>query len=153
MDDTFHPAATPGARLEGKGMDLDPSRRPGVPHEHDPKPLPNAKWPIEPQKSEVPVFMHGRPNKTFPPVFGTAVPPKGLSGKIRAAAYSRPDHETVHWLLLLLSDRVDVWEHRFRKYGPFAVGIGALYAAGTVWQRQQSAAERAKKKAKRLLRR
>jgi hypothetical protein len=62
-------------------------------------------------------------------VFGTAVPPRGLSGRIRAAAYARPDHETVHWLLLLLSDRVDAWEHRLRKAAPFALGGAAVVAS------------------------
>jgi hypothetical protein len=116
-------------------MDLDPARRPGVPHEHEPRPLPNARIPVTRQHSDVVVFMHGRPNKTFPPVFGTAVPPKGLSGRIRAAAYSRPDHETVHWLLLLLSDRVDVWEHRLRRLAPFVVGGAAVVASASYLRR------------------
>ena len=61
------------------------------------------------------MFMHGRPHKTFPPVFGTAVPPKGPSGLVRRAAYHYPDHYMRHWTMLLFADRVDLWEHRARK--------------------------------------
>ena len=127
----------PTSTIEGKGMDLDASRRPGVPAERKPEPWPNARIPPTRQESDVKVFKHNRPNKTFPPVFGTAVPPKGLSGAIRSAAYARPDHETVHWLLLLLSDRVDAWEHRLRRYAPFIVG-GAAVVASLNYTRRRS---------------
>jgi hypothetical protein len=65
-----------------------------------------------PQRSDVTVFMHGRPHKTFPPVFGTAVPPRAVSGLLRRVAYRYPDHAVRHWTMLLLADRVDLWEHR-----------------------------------------
>lgn len=126
-------ARTP-PRLEGAGMDLDPSRRPGVPRMHEPRPLPNTRFPPERQRSDVKVFMHGRPNKQFPPVFGTDAPPHGLSGKIREAAYRYPDHYVRHWTMLLFADRVDSWEHRLRKMAPALVlgvaGWAALSVAG-----------------------
>lgn len=118
--------------IDGAGMDLDPSRRPGVPRMHEPQPLPNTRFPPARQQSDAKVFMHGRQNKTFPPVFGTDVPPRGLSGKIREAAYHYPDHYARHWTMLLLADRVDSWEHRLKKATP-AVVLGlvgwAAYAA------------------------
>lgn len=114
---------------EWAGMDLDPSRRPGVPRMHEPKPLPNTRFPPARQQSDVKVFMHGRPNKTFPPVFGTDVPPRGVSGKIREAAYRYPDHYVRHWTMLLFADRVDSWEYRLRKASPLlAVGLVGWYA-------------------------
>ena len=97
------------------GVDLDPARRPGVPRMHAPEKLPHTRFPPERQRSRATVFMHGRPHQTFPPVFGTAVPPKGLSGLVRRAAYRYPDHYTRHWTMLLFADRVDLWEHRARK--------------------------------------
>jgi hypothetical protein len=109
-------------------MDLDPSRRPGVPLWKEPRPLPNSRWPITRQHSDVPVYMHGRPNKTFPPVFGTAVPPKGLSGLVRKAAYHWPDHYMRHWTMLLLSDRIDSWEHRLGKVAKVAAPALAILA-------------------------
>jgi hypothetical protein len=121
-------------RIEGAGMDLDPSRRPGVPRMHDPQPLPNSRFPPARQQSDVKVFMHGRRNKQFPPVFGTDAPPKGLSGKIREAAYRYPDHYMRHWTMLLFADRVDSWEHRLGKVVPALVvglvGWAAVAAAG-----------------------
>ena len=132
MDDTRpqRPSPPPPAALPGHGMDLDPARRPGVPRMHAPRPLPNTIHPPERQLSRVKVFMHGRPHKTFPPVFGTAVPPHGLSGLVRKAAYHYPDHVLRHWLMLLLADRVDLWEHRGRKLARFAAPALIALAIG-----------------------
>ena len=99
---------------------------------HAPERLPNVRYPPEQQQSRTTVFMHGRPHKTFTPVFGTAVPPKGVSGLVRAAAYRYPDHHMRHWTLLLLADRVDAWEHRAAKAlklaAPALVAIVAVRA-------------------------
>ncbi|MBN8469163.1 hypothetical protein JYJ95_21885 [Corallococcus exiguus] len=115
-------------------VDQDPANRPGVPMETAPKPLAGARAPIALQHAEVPVFKHaGR--KQMPPVFGTAQPPKGLSGLLRKAAYAKPDHKPGHWMLLMLADRVDVWEHRLRKSLPWAAPSAAvLVAGGLMWR-------------------
>lgn len=130
-------------RGEGQhvGFDLDPSRRPGTPRLREPEPLPNTRYPPDRQQSDVEVFMHGRPHKDFPPVFGTDVPPHGLSGKVRKAAYAYPDHLARHWLMLLLADRVDMWEHRAKKLLPFAVpaAAAALFARGMLKRRSEKA--------------
>jgi hypothetical protein len=62
----------------------------------------------------------------MPPVFGTAVPPRGLSGAIRLLAYRLPDHYPSHWLLLMLGDRVDSWGLRARRLLPFALPLAVL---------------------------
>ncbi|WP_028982446.1 hypothetical protein [Sporocytophaga myxococcoides] len=49
-----------------------------------------------------------RPNLTA--VFGTTLPPKGLSGMIRRNAYKKSEGQFSHWLPLLIADRVDVIE-------------------------------------------
>ncbi|BDG07319.1 hypothetical protein [Anaeromyxobacter paludicola] len=127
-------SATPPAIAEQggigqyKGRDLDPARRPGVPRLHAPERLQGARWPIERQRSDVTVFMHGRPHKTFPPVFGTAEPPHGISGLIRRAAYAYPDHAMRHWSLLLFADRVDAWGYRARRLLPWLAPVVALGA-------------------------
>ncbi|HYG70065.1 MAG TPA: hypothetical protein VD838_20485 [Anaeromyxobacteraceae bacterium] len=113
-----------------RGYDLDPARRPGVPKLHAPEPLPNAKYPPDRQAGRPSVWKHNRPHKPFPAVFGTAVPPAGLSGLVRKAAYAYPDHMMRHWTLLLLSDRVDLWEHRTRKLLPLAAPALAIVVAG-----------------------
>src|ERR1700704_960158 len=109
------------------GVDLDPARRPGVPRmRKDPRPWPNTLYPPERQPGEPAVPKHGRPNKPMPPVFGTAVPLHGLSGAIRKLAYRYPDHYPRHWLLKMLGDRVDSWEHRARRIMPVALPLVAL---------------------------
>jgi hypothetical protein len=66
------------------------------------------------------------------PVFGTAQPPRGLSGRLRAAAYAIPDHFARHWMLLILADRVDVLESRVRRRPLLAVAAGLGALVGTV---------------------
>jgi hypothetical protein len=90
----------------------------------------------------VKVFMHGRPHKTFPPVFGTAVPPRGLSGKIREAAYRWPDHHMRHWTMLLFADRVDAWERRLAGASGIAVGAAAVGAVAALVARARARARR-----------
>jgi len=106
-------------QIEGRGADADPRNRPGVPMETKPEPVAGAQVPIEPQKSDYAVLMHGGKQK-MPPVFGTAAPLKGLSGVIRKVAYKYPDHWARHWMLLLMGDRVDSWEHNLRRVLPLA---------------------------------
>ena len=43
-------------------------------------------------------------------VFGTSVPPKGLSGMIRRFAYKYSEATLAHWMPLLLADRINVFE-------------------------------------------
>jgi hypothetical protein len=44
------------------------------------------------------------------PIFGTAQPPKWLSGAIRRLAYKLPENDLRHWLMLLAADRVNMVE-------------------------------------------
>lgn len=107
------------------GVDLDRSRRPGVPMERPPQLMKNAKFPIERQQGPSTAFMHGRTNKSMPPVFGTTHPPHGLSGVIKKWAATMPDHKPAFWLLKLLSDRVDSWGYHAKKMLPFALPLAA----------------------------
>lgn len=112
-------------KIVGHGADADPSSRPGIPREREPRPVPDALAP-SPQGSDVTVYV-GRADHTLTPVYGTAQPPKGLSGALRRVAYRYPTHLTRHWLLLLLADRLDVVEHRVRRPGGLAsVAIAAV---------------------------
>jgi len=97
--------------IKGWGIDADPTNEPthpmkkytGVDHER-------INWvrpPLQPRTIEV---LHSieRPNITA--VFGTSVPPSGLSGSIRRFAFKHSENEYLHWLPLLLADRVNVVE-------------------------------------------
>ena len=106
------------------GVDRDYARRPGVPSHREPQLWPNAQLDIvrmDPARSAP--FKHGRSNREWPPVFGTVCQPKGLSGLVRRWASSFPDHKPQHWLLKLLGDRVDSFEHRLGKLAPLAVPL------------------------------
>ena len=107
-------------------VDRDPARRPGVPMMRDPQPWPNTRFPPERQPGRSAVPKHGRPNKPMPPVFGTATPPRGLSGAIRVFAYRLPDHYPSHWLLLMLGDRVDSWGTRVQRLLPLALPVAVF---------------------------
>jgi hypothetical protein len=112
-------------------VDLDPRNRPGVPKERKPEPWPNSRFPPQRMTAPSATPKHGRPGKPMPPVYSTAVPPRGLSGALRRSAYRRPDHEVSHWMMLLFADRVDSWETRAKRILPLAVplvGIGTLVA-------------------------
>jgi hypothetical protein len=111
-----------------RGVDRDPSRRPGVPAERWPQSELHAR-----QVSAI--RQQGRPTgvgEPLTPVFGTAQPPHGLSGRLRAAAYRIPDHFARHWMLLILADRVDLMEHRLRTRPDIALVVGAGLLVGTV---------------------
>ena len=114
-------AVQPPGRPAWADVDRDPTRRPGVPWLREPRPWPNTRFPPERQQGTSAVPMHGRPNKEMPPVFGTAVPLRGLSGVVRRMAYRLPDHEPGHWLLMMLGDRVDSWETRAQRIFPLAL--------------------------------
>ncbi len=126
------------------GVDLDLSRRPGVPMmREDPKPLPNTRFPPEQQPGVPASPRHGRSNKPMPPVFGTSTPLRGLSGVIKRMAYRYPDHYPKHWLLKLLGDRVESWGHRTRKYLPIALPLAAaVYGARVRARRRRTAVAR-----------
>jgi hypothetical protein len=102
--------------------DRDPRRRPGVPM--IPDVVIPVVAPVAAQHSTVPVLVSVDVG-ALTPIFSTAVPPRGLSGLMRRRAYAIPEHQARRWLLLLLSDRVDVWENRLRRHPGVATGLGA----------------------------
>ncbi len=106
-------------RIPGWGVDGDPRRRPGVPMELEPEPRPGVHW-DEPERQrapEIPILKRAELDE-LTPVFGTAIPPRGLSGLLRRVAYGIPEHLVRHFMLLLLADRVDVVESRLRGRSP-----------------------------------
>ena len=98
--------------IPGWGVDLNPEDRPVVPMEDFDPGATNAHWDFpERQPEKWPREMspeHG----VLPPVFGTACPPRGISGAIRKYAYTLSEGRTSHWMLLMLADRIDVMESR-----------------------------------------
>jgi hypothetical protein len=120
-------------RIEGWGADRRPEDRPGVPMETEPRPAEGAHW-REPERQRSDVLVLKRAGLAeLTPVFGTTLPPRGLSGLLRRAAYRIPEHHARHWALLLLADRIDVLEHRVREPGTARWVVLGAAALGAVW--------------------
>jgi hypothetical protein len=132
MSTTKDTSVIPGATSASQtpAVDADPSQRPGVPMELDPpRPAGAAHW-FEPERQRDPGNVLKRKGLAeLTPVFGTSVPPRGLSGIMRRAAYEIPEHYTSHWFVLLLADRVDVLEDRIARALPIVLPIAAGVAA------------------------
>lgn len=98
------------AHIPGWGSDLPRENRPAVPMERTPPRL-DVPWsdppPQQPRTVEVLKSVE-RPEHSR--TFGTRLPPKGLSGAIRRAAFRRSENDVGHWLMLIAADRVDVVE-------------------------------------------
>jgi len=94
-------------RIPGWGADLDPKNRPGVPRERKPPQGTGAHW-EEPERQVPHVrILVSTEHQGLTATFGSACPPRGLSGKIREYAYRLSEGKKAHWILLLLADRID----------------------------------------------
>jgi hypothetical protein len=118
METTAHtPPATRRAHLardmshiQGWGADLDEANRPAYPMERTPPRLDNVHW-EQPEQQPVRMEVFCSPERPgITPVFGATLPPRGLSGAMRRAAYKMTESDLRHWFLLMLADRVDMVE-------------------------------------------
>jgi hypothetical protein len=105
------------ARIPGWGADLDPKDRPSVPKLQFREDLTGAHWEFPERQPEKWPRERSIEHKFLTPVFGTACPPKGLSGALRKFSYAKySEGRAAHWLLLMLADRVDAWENHLRSF-------------------------------------
>ena len=96
------------ARIPGWGVDLDPADRPGTPRERFDPGATGAHWEFPDRMPETDERERSIEHKFLPPVYGTAQPLHGLSGAIRRYAYDRySEGKFIHWVLLILGDRVE----------------------------------------------
>lgn len=63
--------------------------------------------PLQPEDVEV---LRSLEHNRRPAVFGVSVPPSGVSGMIRRAAFTYSESDWRHWLMLLGADRVNMLE-------------------------------------------
>jgi hypothetical protein len=102
-------ANAPKNNIPGWGIDADPENDPTYPMKHwngaDHERLHYEKAPQQPVDIEV---FHSIERPTITRVFGTSVPPSGLSGVIRRRAYKYSEAQAAHWMMLILADRVDI---------------------------------------------
>jgi hypothetical protein len=122
---TYTPAGPPRpsseqlrARIPGWGVDLDPADRPSYP-KLEPQPhLTGAHWRFPDRQPEERPRERSVEHRFLTPVFGTAQPLRGLSGRMRRLAYARwSEGRNAHWLALMAADRVDVVESRLTALG------------------------------------
>lgn len=96
--------------IQGWGADLEHKNRPAYPKERTPPRLEGIHWDQpEPQPDKVEV-LHSNERPGMTPVYGTTVPPSGLSGMIRRSAFNYSENDVRHWLMLLFADRINMVE-------------------------------------------
>ena len=99
------------ANIKGWGIDADPDNDPTYPlkdrtnAEHD-----GYSWQRPTQQPIRQEVLHSIERPNVSAVFGTSVPPNGLSGMIRRFAFRSSESSYGHWLPLLIADRVNVVE-------------------------------------------
>ncbi|MDP2867352.1 hypothetical protein [Methyloversatilis sp.] len=97
------------AHIPGWGIDLPRSRRPAVPMERQPPRLDFQPHPPS-QQAVLVEIQHSNERPGITPLFGSTLPPKGLSGAIRRQASQHSENDLRHWHMLLAADRVDMVE-------------------------------------------
>lgn len=107
--DTESPPSAPRPAIAGWGADLDPAMRPAHEKERTPPRLDHAPPPLPQQAQRVEV-LHSTERPGLTPVFGSTLPPSGLSGVLRRHAFRHSENDLRHWLVLMLADRVNVVE-------------------------------------------
>ncbi|GGG03641.1 hypothetical protein [Pontibacter amylolyticus] len=99
------------SHIKGWGIDADPKNDPTYPMKHRTDAEQEGYSWDRPTLQDVNIeVLHSieRPNVTA--VFGTSTPPSGLSGMIRRYAFKHSENSYLHWLPLLMADRVNVVE-------------------------------------------
>src|SRR5262245_10198519 len=99
------------SRIPGWGADLDPKNRPAVPRERKPPRGTGAHWQTPERQVPSVRILVSPERRGLSATFGTTCPPRLLSGLMRRYAYTFGEGRKIHWLLLILADRVDVLEH------------------------------------------
>jgi hypothetical protein len=99
------------SHINGWGIDANPRNEPTYPMKQytgDDHQRINWERPTLQQTDIEVLHSNERPGPSA--VFGTSVPPSGLSGSIRRYAFQHSENEYRHWLPLLLADRVNMVE-------------------------------------------
>lgn len=104
--------------IKGWGTDIDPKNEPTYPikkkTDDDHKRLNYVRPSLQPKNIEV---LHSNERPSVSAVFGTSVPPSGLSGIIRRFAFRYSESSFGHWFPLIFADKVNVWEGIIQDFG------------------------------------
>jgi hypothetical protein len=97
--------------IKGWGIDIDPKNDPTYPikHRNDGE-QEGYSWDRPTQQPVNIEVLHSIERPNISAVYGTSVPPSGLSGTLRRFAFQYSENRYRHWLPLLLADRVNMIE-------------------------------------------
>jgi hypothetical protein len=105
------PVPGAGTSLPGWGIDADPSNNPTHPMKNstgaDHDRLNYARAQQQTRSVEV---LQSNERPTLTRVFGTSIPPSGLSGILRRYAFRFSEGSAGHWLTLIFADRINAVE-------------------------------------------
>jgi hypothetical protein len=103
--------------IPGWGADLDEANRPAYPKERLPARPIGVHW-DQPEQQETDVeILCSSERDGITPIFGTTVPPSGVSGAVRRLAFKFSENDVRHWMLLLFADRTNMLEGVFDDLG------------------------------------
>ncbi len=99
------------SHIKGWGVDADPENDPTYPMKrYNGRDHLRSNYPKPEQQEETVEILKTVGRKDLSSVFGTSVPPRGLSGMIRRWAFKYNEDSYAHWLPLIIADRVDAIE-------------------------------------------
>jgi hypothetical protein len=98
------------ARIVGWAVDTDGQNDPTYPYRNRSEDDHSGSWQRPPLQQPEVEILQSVEHKQLPAVFGTASPPKWISGSIRRLAFRWSESNWAHWLLLMGADRVNMIE-------------------------------------------
>ena len=102
--------------IPGWGVDADPANNPTYPYRDRSKDDHSGTWKRPLQQQTQVEILQSIEHKQRPAVVGTSMPPSGLSGVLRRAAFRKSESNLLHWILLLAADRINVVEGMARDF-------------------------------------
>ena len=101
--------------IKGWGVDIDLKNDPTYPIKfRTDEEQKGYSWDRPSQQIIKEEVLHSNERPNLSSVFGTSVPPKGLSGMIRRYAFKHSESNYAHWLPLIMADRIGVVEGIFQ---------------------------------------
>lgn len=99
------------SHIKGWGIDANPDNDPTYPMRHRlDEGESRDSWQRPTQQPIDVEVLHSNERPNLSAVYGTSVPPKGLSGALRRFAFRFSENTFTHWLALLFADRVNMVE-------------------------------------------
>jgi hypothetical protein len=99
------------AHIPGWGIDADPKNEPTYPNRHRTGEEHDGRSWIRPTQQVLDrEVLRSIERPDYTAVVGNSVPPSGLSGMIRRFAFKYSENSYLHWLPLLMADKVNVVE-------------------------------------------